>query len=43
MLSKDGMYLVTGGTKGMVRLRSTYSLDVLWECGDLMKAPLPKW
>ena len=37
------MYLVTGGSKGMVKLRSTYSLDVLWECGDLEKAPLPRW
>ena len=27
----------------MVRARSTYNLDILWECGDVMKAPLPKW
>eukprot|EP00750_Incisomonas_marina_P023756 INCI5055.11.p1 GENE.INCI5055.11~~INCI5055.11.p1 ORF type:complete len:1492 (-),score=210.22 INCI5055.11:4311-8489(-) len=42
-LSKDGVYLVTGGSKGMIKLRSTYSLDILWECGDLERAPLPKW
>lgn len=26
-----------------MRLRSTYNLDTLWECGDLLKAPLPRW
>jgi WD40 repeat protein len=42
-LSKDGRYLITGGTKGIIKLRSTYSLEVIWECGDVLQAPLPKW
>ena len=26
----------------MVKLRSTATLDLLWECGDVLKAPLPR-